>query len=231
MQEKKGFFSFFRGINKNRDLDPNSEENKQREYALQKEREELALYQSEEGSNESETKADDNFQEEELNEPVPEEIVNFATEKLSEILNVSGFVSELDIKKNGNGKLFIEIINEEDAGRIIGKEGATLESLQLLLKTFLYRKFQENIRITLDAGNYRQKRQESVRSVALRAARNGLRDNDSIELEPMNAAERRIVHMLFKNDRRVRSFSIGEGRDRHIVLERKVSNANGSHPR
>ena len=206
MTEKKGIFGFFKG--KNRDSIITEEEANQRNYALSKAK-------------------DENTSTEELvatqlkESPITQEIIDFAKDQLNTILNLSGFPSQVSLIKVDDFKLFLDIDNEEDAGRIIGKDGATLEALQILLKTMVFNKFKTSLVIILDTGGYRERKVETIKVNAAKMAKIVIQKNTKAELKPMNASERRTVHMLFQDHDQIKTYSVGEGVTRRIVLENK----------
>ena len=216
MSEKKVFFSFFKGISKPTDY--SDEEMKQREYALsQASRESIENDEPIGGGEEEES---------EKGELITEDMVEFSRARLDELLRLAGYPSQVMIQKRERGRLCLEIINNEDVGRIIGKEGANLEALQIIVRAIVFKKFEVPAKIFLDAGEYRQRRQDTLKSMASRAAKTVIQKHQKVELKPMGASDRRIIHMMFKNNKKVRSFSVGEGSDRHIVLEQKEFSAN-----
>jgi len=103
-------------------------------------------------------------------------------------------------------------------GRIIGREGNTLQSLQLLLKSMLSKKFKQPINVVLDASGYRDKREDSLRKQALDMADKAISDEQEVVLKPMNSWERRIVHMTLQDNPAVNTESKGQGQDRKIVI-------------
>lgn len=211
MVEKKGFFSFFRGKPAY-----NEEESKQREYALSKKREEQEETIIDEQPIIYSNDEEDDDQPSELSD----EMIQSSISELTEILALCGFTCEIKTLKLSGKKIFLEILNaEEQIGRIIGKDGATLTALQIILNAMLFKKFSIPIKVILDAGDYRLKKIDSLKNNALKAAKTVIKNRSKIALKPMNAAERRIIHMLFKNDSKVRSYSLGNGDERHVVLD------------
>lgn len=220
MSEKKSFFSFLRGTNSRAEA-LSKEDAQQREYAI-----EQAQRYDDEFEVDMDIDNESDFDDEVAafpQGPVSDELVAFTVESLTALLNDCGFSSEISIVKNENGKLFLEIVNSVDAGRIIGREGQNIESFQTLIRAVVYKKYGYPVKIILDAGDYRRRRQNMLRSNALRAARGINPRRSKVELKPMNAAERRIIHLLFKNNKKIRTFSVGEGSKRHVVLEHRVS--------
>lgn len=158
-------------------------------------------------------------------EPVPfdfdQDVVTFVQDKLHEILSLAGFDGDVDIQKAQGNTLVIAINNSSDAGRVIGKDGANLMALQTLLKAMIHQKFQVAVKLILDSDGYRQRRLESLKAQAERAAE-AIRSESKkrVTLYPMTAAERREVHMMFENESDINTFSEGHGERRRIILVR-----------
>lgn len=106
-----------------------------------------------------------------------------------------------------------------DAGRLIGKAGRTLASLEFLANAVV-NKFDGEVpvRVNIDVGGYKRRRDDRLRQAARRVAERVRRGGLPVELEPMSAAERRVVHMALADDPAVASESTGEGRDRRVVV-------------
>ena len=109
-------------------------------------------------------------------------------------------------------------ISGGDAGRLIGKGGRTLAALEFLANAVVNKGDAEPIRVVIDVGGYKRRRDERLRQTALRAASRVRKSGDPVELEPMSAAERRIVHMAIADEVDVVSESTGEGRARRVVV-------------
>jgi spoIIIJ-associated protein len=217
MGEKKGFFSFFKGASSTAYDASIAEEDKQREYALSKAKEE---------ANMASGKSPDIEEEEPVENFITEEIKTFAKDKIEEILNLTKFVCTIEFISQGQNKINFEILNNDgDIGRIIGKDGSTLQALQTIINAIIYKKFNVPVGVILDAGGYRKKRLDTIKNMAQKAAHTVLVTRKKIELSPMNSAERRIVHMMFKNDKEINSYSVGDGEFRHIVIEYKRGKA------
>ncbi|ARK32925.1 RNA-binding cell elongation regulator Jag/EloR [Halalkalibacter krulwichiae] len=132
---------------------------------------------------------------------------------------VSLMGQEVTITKNeSNQKVSFELSAESDAGRLIGKRGQTLESLEYLTNLVCNQGEQKYKRIELDVGNYRERRRQTLEQLALRVADKVTTLKKSSSLEPMNAQERKIVHETLKSVRGVETRSEGSGMRRHIVV-------------
>ncbi len=150
---------------------------------------------------------------------IGEDVVRFATDTLSDLFEKAGFPSEIQARVGSQDRLILEIHNEQDLGRIIGKDGIHLEAWQTILRAILFQKYKRFIRVMVDAGDYRNRKFDGLRNLAMNAARKVMREKRDVALRPMSAVERRFVHLLFETHDRIQSTSVGEGGDRHVVLE------------
>ena len=107
-----------------------------------------------------------------------------------------------------------------DMGLLIGYRGETLEALQMLLGVVANKNADDYVRIDLDAENYREKRKETLKNLASKKAYEAVKYNKNITLEPMNAYERRIIHMALQENDKVTTYSIGEEPYRKIVIKK-----------
>lgn len=112
-------------------------------------------------------------------------------------------------------------IKGESSGLLIGYRGETLNALQTILSTIANRNFKDRIRIVLDIENYRSKREKILEELAEKIARTVLKNGKSITLEPMTAYERKIIHSKLQDNDKIETYSIGEGDNRRIVIDRK----------
>ena len=117
-------------------------------------------------------------------------------------------------------KLFIEL-SGENMGVIIGKRGQTLDSIQYLVNLVVNRNEGQYINVFIDTENYRQRRKETLETLALNLAKKVKSTRKSIVLEPMNPYERRIIHSVLQNDKFVVTHSEGEEPNRNIVITLK----------
>ncbi|MDR3349834.1 MAG: protein jag [Acidaminococcales bacterium] len=105
-----------------------------------------------------------------------------------------------------------------DMGLLIGKHGQTLEALQYLANLVANKGRETWVKILLDIENYRKRREETLSKLALRLADKVKRGGERVALEPMNSHERKIIHMALQDDRRITTYSEGEGHYRHVVI-------------
>jgi spoIIIJ-associated protein len=102
---------------------------------------------------------------------------------------------------------------------LIGKEGRTLNSIQLLLHQTLNNLTGFNIRITVDAAGYKQNKEKRIESATKRICKEVLNTKVEAKLDPMNSYERRIIHNKLTNFKGVTTESTGEEPNRHIVIK------------
>jgi len=120
-------------------------------------------------------------------------------------------------------------LSGRDAGLLIGKRGQTLEALQVLVGRILGRQVDERTRVELDVGGYRERRQKQLEQVAPRLARQVKATGGAVVLQPMSSAERRTIHLALQGDSAVRTESVGDGRDRRLVITPVAVEACGKH--
>ena len=112
-------------------------------------------------------------------------------------------------------------IEGEGMGIIIGKRGATLDSLQYLTTLVINKGRQDHVRMKLDTEGYRMRRQETLEKLAINLAKKAKRTGHRVVLEPMNPYERRIIHSILQQDRGVETHSDGEEPYRKVVITPK----------
>ena len=109
-------------------------------------------------------------------------------------------------------------ISGRDLGALIGWRGETLRALQSVTNVMVGRHLTEGERIIVDVERYRQRREHTVREIAMRAARQVKMTGDAITLDAMQPFERRAIHLALEGDPDVTSGSIGEEPERRVVV-------------
>jgi spoIIIJ-associated protein len=138
------------------------------------------------------------------------------TEEFVKLLGFEATVTEQHIQDG----VLIDI-QCDDPGRLIGRQGQTLSQLQYLINRMIYQKDPTASKVTLDVGNYRANAREVLVAKAKEAAEKVRRWGDIVELEPMNAFDRRIVHNALKDDPTVETHSVPvEGTTKKAILLR-----------
>ena len=112
----------------------------------------------------------------------------------------------------------VELVGE-DLGYLIGRRGDTLDAIQHLCNYSIGRNVEGHIRINVDAEDYRQKREESLRRYAQKKAQQVLKAHRRTTLEPMNAYERHVIHASLQDTDRITTYSVGTEPNRRVVIE------------
>ena len=107
----------------------------------------------------------------------------------------------------------------EDYGIIIGRRGETLDSVQYLISLAMKKRTNSYVRVAINVGNYREKRNETLRHLAAKNSAYVLRTKRRYTFEPMNPYERRVIHTAVQEIEGVESRSIGSDQDRRVVIE------------
>lgn len=107
----------------------------------------------------------------------------------------------------------------EDLGYLIGRRGDTLDAIQHLCNYSVGRNIEGHLRINVDAEEYRQKREESLRRYASKKAQQVLKARRRTTLEPMNAYERHVIHAALQDNDQITTYSVGTEPNRRVVIE------------
>ncbi len=128
-------------------------------------------------------------------------------------------ISALDIKNENN--MVWCAIETPDSRFMIGREGETLKSLNHLIQKILEKDFEENEakNILIDINGYQKKRFDNLRNIAHMMAERAKYFKSNIEIDPMPAFERRIIHLFLENDKEIKTESEGEGANRRVVIK------------
>lgn len=139
---------------------------------------------------------------------------------LTDVLHAMGAKDfTVTVQENENGCLIS--LDGEDLGFIIGRRGDTLDALQYLAGLIANRVDNAFYRVTLDIGNYREKREQSLTGLAKRLGEQTARTGRRHSLEPMNPYERRVLHATLQNNPYVTTYSEGEEPNRRVVIAPK----------
>ena len=111
-----------------------------------------------------------------------------------------------------------ELNTAESHGALIGRHGETLDSIQYLVRLFANKNTQGKKKISLNVGDYREKRAESLKEFAARSASQVLKYGRNVKLDPMNPYERRIIHTAIQAIEGVTSHSVGYDDERRVVI-------------
>ena len=141
---------------------------------------------------------------------------------------VEGVLDELDLDgeveiEESDDRILANVVGGEDYGLLIGKRGQTIDALQLLCYQAAFRGLRERKRVIVDAAGYRGRRRETLEGRADRAAEQALSGNHAVEMDPMSAQERRVVHEHLKERSGVETYSEGDEPRRCVVVAPLVS--------
>ncbi len=128
-------------------------------------------------------------------------------------------MQECNITEKSNAEeIYFELDCGDDYGIIIGKRGETLDAIQYLARMVANKGKSSYKRVSINVGNYRAKREETLRILARKTAVKAVRQGRNISLEPMNPYERRIIHTAVQEIEGATSHSIGSDLDRRVVI-------------
>ena len=113
------------------------------------------------------------------------------------------------------------LLDTKDTGIVIGYHGEILESLQLIASLMVAKKIGKFVRLSIEVGDYKKNRSEYLENLAQQTKEKVLADGHEQELSNLKSWERRIIHLVLQEDDQVVSESVGEGRDRRLVVKLK----------
>ncbi len=119
-------------------------------------------------------------------------------------------VDDIVVKKMDDDRLYIDIVTDE-TGILIGKHGKTLESIQLIVSLMANKNSENRVNILLDTGNYRDKRENTLKELARNIASKVKRSRKPYMLEPMNPYERKVIHSALQEEQGIEAVSLGNG--------------------
>lgn len=139
---------------------------------------------------------------------------------LKSIFNNMGIKAEIIIKEVKD-KIEIQL-KGSNMGILIGYRGETLDSLQYLVSLVINKDNNgEYKRVIIDTENYRSKREETLKRLAIRMSQKVKKIRKVIKFEPMNPYERRIIHSVLQNDKNIKTYSEGDEPNRYVVIDLK----------
>jgi spoIIIJ-associated protein len=149
-------------------------------------------------------------------EPLPDEpaervraIVTRVTDELDIGATVEVEETDEEIRANVDG---------DDLGLLIGRRGATIDALQHVVSRAAFRGREDRKHVVVDAADYRERREEALCRSADQAVAQALEEGRSVELEPMRALERKVVHVYLRDRTDIETHSEGEEPERRLVV-------------
>jgi len=141
---------------------------------------------------------------------------DLASEMLVEILKRMSLSVQVSVREDAD-EVVLDVAGE-DAGRVIGKKGQTLDALQFLINKIVNRFPEGRRHIVLDSGDYRQRRENGLVSMARREAKRAVQQSRIITLEPMSPRDRRVIHLSLAKFPGVSTRSDGQGAERRVRI-------------
>ena len=146
-----------------------------------------------------------------------EDVVNYIKELVKEIVTGMGLTCNLEVKKRENG-LNITILSDNNS-ILIGKNGRTLDAITSIIKHAVFNEIGENFPVVIDVGEYKQARIQKLEYMAKKVAREVAYTKVAAKLDPMNSYERRIIHSILTDNKKVITESEGEEPNRCVVIK------------
>ena len=145
------------------------------------------------------------------------EIKNFIKEKLVNILREMGYQAEVEIQVKQDIPTYRIYSNNDSL--LLGKGGKNLEALQIVLRQIVNTETGINYKFFLDVSDYKEKNEHHLESLAKRLAREVATTKIEVKMDSMNSYERRIVHNILTNNKKVYTESVGEEPNRCVVIK------------
>lgn len=141
-------------------------------------------------------------------------------QEAEKLLKEIGISSEVTVEKGDEGYI-VTLDAGEDNALLIGKHGNTLSSFELILALIVANKLGEFTRVTVEVGSYRAEREQYLENLALKLKEEVVDSGYEKQVRGLKPWERRYVHLFLQEDNEVTTESIGEDRDRTLVIKKK----------
>lgn len=139
-------------------------------------------------------------------------------EFITAVLDKMNMSAVPEIKIDEEEKVICINLEGEDTGDLIGKRGATLDSLQYLISIVANKETEEYYRVKLDTKDFRARRQKTLENLAKNVASKVKKTRRKVVLEPMNPYERRVIHSYLQSEKNITTKSEGEEPNRRVVV-------------
>ena len=152
-----------------------------------------------------------------------EDVIEHIKNLVKDIVISMGLTVNMEVKKREE-TLSITIYSDNNAV-LIGKNARTLDALNTIVRQSVYNEIGENYKFILDVSEYKQKREWNLEKMAKQIAREVARTNVPAKLDSMNSYERRVIHNILTNNKKVYTESEGEEPNRYVVIKPKEVNS------
>lgn len=142
-------------------------------------------------------------------------------EKLDKVL--TGLLRRIDIPsqvevRKDRGDYYVEVVTVESDGLLIGKHGETLHAIEHLMNRIIHKDQSEQGRVRIDVGGYRERRDDQLRSKAVSLARRVKESGREMSTDPLYSPDRRVVHLALTGDPGIRTYTVGDGLYKSVVV-------------
>jgi spoIIIJ-associated protein len=138
-------------------------------------------------------------------------------ELVERIVDGVGVTGRVDVREDD--ETITLTVSGPDLGMLIGRHGQTIDAIQYLANAIVFRRHADDRKeVVVDAAGYRARRQASLEALAVRSAQRAVQENEPVELDPMTAIERKIVHLRLKEFAGVETLSEGTEPNRFVVV-------------
>lgn len=141
--------------------------------------------------------------------------------EVSQLLSQMGVTTTIEVTEEGT-TYHVQIADTDDSSLLIGRHGATLKSLQIVVDAILFKKYGESVDVVINVGDYRQRQKERIEEIAENVATKVKADKKSYSLQSFSSFERKMIHEYITNNHpELASHSEGEGRERTLIIAYK----------
>lgn len=146
-----------------------------------------------------------------------DDVITFMKEYLKNLIENMGLKANLEVKKREDNVIFT--IFSDNNSILIGKNGRTLDSITTIVKQVVYKELGKYFNFTIDIGEYKKERENRLERLAKKVAREVAYSKVEAKLDPMNSYERRIIHTILADNKKVTTESEGEEPNRYVVIK------------
>lgn len=151
-----------------------------------------------------------------------EELDKIADTSIETVREIAQFfeLGEIEVSEfeGDEGELILDL-DGEDLSVLIGRHGSTIQSFQQMVSLITSIKLGYKYPVTIDVHGYKSRQKNKLEDLAYKMANKALNQNRKVNLRPMSPYERRIIHMVLSDEQDVETYSVGEGKDRHVVIK------------
>lgn len=148
--------------------------------------------------------------------PKKDGAIEVAQKTLKNIISLISTGTKITAEKKGDD--IVLNIEGNNPGILIGPKGKTLEALELIINKAVNRVSTKKIRVIVDSENYRQRKEESLKRLALKMSEKAKKTKRTVTIDPINPHDRRIIHLTLKEDHHVQTKSEGEGLFKRVYI-------------